>query len=58
MPAGDSEKKGECFEGVDTDSFIGKAGCNDWQPRMWRGVPCPRRGRRLKDGKKRHEIMG
>lgn len=58
MAAADSGEEIECCEGVDTDGFVGEAGCDDWQARMRRSVPCPRRGRRFEDRKKRHEIVG
>lgn len=57
MPAANSGEEGEGCEGVDTDGFVGEAGCDDWPARVRRSVPCPGRSRRLEDGKKRHEGM-
>lgn len=58
MPAADGGEEGKRGEGVDLHGFVGEAGCDDWQARMCRGVPCSRRRRRFESGKKRHEIMG
>lgn len=36
--------------------FFGKAGCNGWQARIRRNVPCPRSRLRIKEVKKIAEL--